>query len=528
MFAVVQFPLTDVRPLLDTATRRVERPGWPLVNLPDDSYRAPFVRGFGRARRRQQGGVEEWPAEDAYCDGSNAVRFSQGVLKGDPVATGRLRRFCAFRRLYWDGQLKDKGSIVGRFEVGFGLRLIEGKAPLSGDEVGRIVDSLLAETVSVVATPSAGQPAPKPTALGNAGPAIARACLQSTTHSDSLAALDEQRWWLQSSTPIVILEYVRDEEVETLPTKTRPVALSGAPFGGIRVFLGRRIREGRERPVWFFERETQTAGKDASRRLRINVTRLHASMASLRVLSDLRQQKRIVSATPGSDLEQVLNKYLPFLYQTKYQGFPWTDFLTAAVTLDEAMTPNDIATLRALNPELGRGLQDQIALASSTADRTRATDEPIEWDIFVAHANADKPIALQLADLLKDRARVFVDATGVAKGEEWDVVIPRAQRRSLMTVVLVGPTGDTAYYLRSEVQTAIGLSRLEDHVHRVLPVYLPGIERQFAPYGLNLKQGIDLKALDDLAAVADQLVAALEAAKARQTTGAEGTDVAAR
>jgi hypothetical protein len=101
---VFLIPLTDVRPFLDIDTRRLPAPAWPIVHLPDEPYKAPFVRGFGRAQRRLGGGVTEWPAEDAYCDVSHALRFERAVLKNESTKAAKgIRRYCAFRRLYWDG-----------------------------------------------------------------------------------------------------------------------------------------------------------------------------------------------------------------------------------------------------------------------------------------------------------------------------------------------------------------------------------------------------------------------------------------
>jgi hypothetical protein len=100
MLAVIHFPLTDVRPFLDQDTHRTAGPIWPIVDLPDEPRRAPFVRGFGRARKRLAGGVAEFPAEEAYCDVSGVLRFRQAVLKdGAEGLKSRLKHSCAFRRL---------------------------------------------------------------------------------------------------------------------------------------------------------------------------------------------------------------------------------------------------------------------------------------------------------------------------------------------------------------------------------------------------------------------------------------------
>ncbi len=520
MFAVIQFPLIDVRPFLDADTGRVTSPAWPIVFLPDEPYKAPFVRGFGRALKRQRGGVAEWPAEDAYCDVSNALRFRQAVLKGDATA-GRLRRYCAFRRLFWDGQFKNMGSVIGRVEIGFGVQFGDGASPFSAAQLGELLDGLLAQQVVVTAPSSVkrdGSPmkaASMP--LSHAGSALAKAYLRASTRGDARGLLEGHDWWLQASTPLTIVEFTREAEVEALPRNTVSVPLSAAAFGKLRVFLGHRTLEGRERPVWFLE-TARGFDRDALRRLRINITRLHAALSGLRALSDLQLKQRLAPTSEAAkrNLQDCLAAYLPFLYQQEYQGFPWTDFLRAAMTLSEALTPNELTTLRALHPAPGRGLRAQLDLASKAVAATQPRDaEPLLWDVFLAHASPDKPIARRLYDLLGAQVRVFLDEKSVPLGADYDVTIRDAQRRSYMTVVLVGDTADAAYYLRAEVQTAISLARIDDQRHRVVPLYLQGSAGREAAqlYGLNLKQGIDLTTLDDLPAAAERILNEVTQAK---------------
>src|SRR3712207_5191867 len=93
-----------------------------------------------------------------------------------------------------------------------------------------------------------------------------------------------------------------------------------------------------------------------------------------------------------------------------------------------------------------------------------------EWDFFVAYAAADERRAVELYDLLSPRARVFLDSRSLKPGDDWDTALPRAQRRSRVTVVLVSPRSDTAYYQREEIATAIAMARADEGQHRVVPV----------------------------------------------------------
>lgn len=522
MFAVVQFPLTDVRPLLDDDTGRIAAPVWPIVHLPDEPYKAPFVRGFGRARKRSGGGVDEWPAEGTYCDVSHALRLVQSTLRKEAPASGIAKRYCAFRRLFWDGQFQAGGSVVGRIEIGFGLRDVFASRPFDGAMLGELLDALLSQEVRVtpLRKPEGTASAATGSAikLSNAGPSLAKAYLRASTSTEKLAGLDGHDWWLQSGSPFLIVEYVRDQEVAVLPARTLPVALSGATFAGIRVFMGKRVLEGRERPVWFFECDPQGYNRDALRRLRINVTRLQSTIASLRLLSDLKLRKRVAPTSEAAkgNLHKCLGQFLPILYQTESMGIASTEFLRAAMTLEEALTPGEFVTLRLIYPDPGRGLRSQFDRASDAVGAHQPSPPlPVQWDIFIAHAGADTATAEQLYDLLKDRTRVFLDSKCLHLGDEWDLRLAEAQRGAYMTVVLVGDTADTAYYLRSEIAAAISMTRVDDQRYRVVPIYLQGAAGRTAaqPYGLNLKHGLELGGAIDLPRAADRIIETLNATK---------------
>lgn len=518
VFAVFQVPLTDVRPFLDEPTHRVATPAWPITHLPDDPYKRPFVRGFGSARQRRLGGVEEWPAEDAYCDLSHALRFEHKVLRQPPAGLGDGgRSYCAFRRLFWDGQLKEQGSVDGRVEIGFGLRLPPQSTGLDAKALGDVLDALLRQRVRVV-PPRASPTLP----LTGVGTVLARSYLRASTARDGQAALDAHGWWLQAGTPLLIVEYQRDLEVDALPARTVPVALDATALSGIRIFLGRRSVEGRERAVWFLECDPAGAPRDALRRLRINLTRLHGALSSLRILSDLQRSQRITAAGGAArdNLRHALSRCLPFLYQKDYQGYPWTDFLRAALSLSEALTPGALATLRALFPNPGRGLSAQLDLAGGAVDRLQPAAGPApapEWDVFIAHAGRDTAAAEALHEAIGARAKVFLDAKLLIPGDDWDLALARAQRSAFMTVALVGEGHESAYYFRAEIAQAISLARLDAERHRVVPVYLQGAAGRGVaqPYGLNLKHGIEWPAAGGAQAVADRIVQALQASRAR-------------
>ncbi len=95
-----------------------------------------------------------------------------------------------------------------------------------------------------------------------------------------------------------------------------------------------------------------------------------------------------------------------------------------------------------------------------------------EWDFFIAHAGPDTVTAESLYDLLKEKARVFLDNRCLTVGDNWDKKLAEAQRELLITIVLISPNTEDAYYESEEIAAAIALARANETAHRVVPVYL--------------------------------------------------------
>lgn len=131
-----------------------------------------------------------------------------------------------------------------------------------------------------------------------------------------------------------------------------------------------------------------------------------------------------------------------------------------------------------------------------------------KWDFFLAHAGRDAAVAEALYDLLAPRARVFLDSRNLLEGDNWDEELAAAQRHSLVTVVLVSPSSDQAYYQREEIAAAIDLARQNKDAHRVVPLYWQsqGDARANIPYGLRLKHGLFAADAAALPQVADRLI----------------------
>lgn len=134
------------------------------------------------------------------------------------------------------------------------------------------------------------------------------------------------------------------------------------------------------------------------------------------------------------------------------------------------------------------------------------------YDFFLAHASADKEAAEELFDFLSPPHRVFLDSRCLKLGDDWDVEISKAQRRSRITVVLASSRTEVAYYEREEIAAAINMARRD--THRVVPIYLDGWpdDESQVTYGLRLKHGLsatDESGLEHVASRLKELLAQL-------------------
>jgi TIR domain len=133
--------------------------------------------------------------------------------------------------------------------------------------------------------------------------------------------------------------------------------------------------------------------------------------------------------------------------------------------------------------------------------------EKYNWDIFLAHAGADVLAAEELYNLLEPHCKVFLDKHCLLLGDDWDLELALAQRKSLVTVVLVSPRTEQAYYLRDEIAAAINMARKGKDKHRVVPVFLgAGTDEIEDTYGLRLKHGLYLSRENGFEGVAQRLL----------------------
>ena len=133
------------------------------------------------------------------------------------------------------------------------------------------------------------------------------------------------------------------------------------------------------------------------------------------------------------------------------------------------------------------------------------------YDFFIAHAGADVKPAERLFDLLSKESRVFLDSRCLKLGDQWDIVLPQAQRQSRVTIVIVSPRTEAAFYQQEEVAAAIDLAKRDGH--RVVPVYVgePPREGSVPPYGLRRLHSAQISKQFKLEDLARELLAQLAA-----------------
>jgi hypothetical protein len=113
----------------------------------------------------------------------------------------------------------------------------------------------------------------------------------------------------------------------------------------------------------------------------------------------------------------------------------------------------------------------------------------VGYDFFIAHASADRAVAERLFDLLVGDSSVFLSSKSLRPGDFWDEALVAAQRRSLITVVLISDSTEHAFYQREEIAETIDLARADPDHRKVVPVYLT-TSSQDPPYGLRRVQAL--------------------------------------
>ena len=131
-----------------------------------------------------------------------------------------------------------------------------------------------------------------------------------------------------------------------------------------------------------------------------------------------------------------------------------------------------------------------------------------KWDIFLAHDGRDKKEAECLAGLLeKHSLRVFLDKVVLQGGDDWTLELPKHQRMSRATVVLLArpmTESELSTYFQAEIHIALELAR-RNSAHAVIPVLIRNIDPIEMPYGLSTREYVTAFGEQDLEQAAEQI-----------------------
>ena len=118
------------------------------------------------------------------------------------------------------------------------------------------------------------------------------------------------------------------------------------------------------------------------------------------------------------------------------------------------------------------------------------TANGFEYDVFLSHNSADKPVVERIAGLLESKGlKPFLDKWHLVPGDPWQEALEVALDSSNSVAVFLGPEGLSPWH-HEEMRVA-----LEDAVRtgkRVIPTLLPGARRDKLPNFLVRRTWVDL------------------------------------
>ena len=318
-FAVIQFPIADLRVLAAEDTGRLSKPSWPDPVAGDE-----FLRGAGEVQDRPRGPIRDWSGERAFCDASGLVRFPEPHTRRASRPTASLvgypdDPFTAimviprYRRVYSDG-------LSVRIDVAMTLRWWY---PAWIDASRTDLDCL-SVPVSLPWLKSGEVP------LASIGAQLARRFAEITTRHGSSVRYDLVR----AGTPMLLTERHTDNGVPPSSCSADGVRFDCRPV----VYLKRRI------PAWSLTFSPHCDGARA-RQIRGMLWRLHTERESLR--ATIRVWRQNGAVLDRDRLRDYLAEQLKILNRERRAGVPQTPLLKVAQQIESLAPPEVIDDLRA-------------------------------------------------------------------------------------------------------------------------------------------------------------------------------------
>lgn len=327
MFIVIQFPIADARPFIDSETYKLSVPTWPSARPHEE-----FVRYAGPIERRKRGGIKDWSGEELYSLANRAIRFPSLGIRRFGRNTTIVHPQCAFRRFF------SNGEAVTRAEIAF--RTPQDWIQMNENSFLSVIESFLA-LPAAVALPIYNN---STCDLQLAGLRLANLYLHASTMTAHQIDPSLQNWWIKDCIPLILVEY-KDYEIEFLPKIARSVEKLGEFDIDLSHFWVNR--KGRPIRVWLLE-FSGYSDFDVVRRLRLNLLRLHAEQECLKEILRLIAQHKIVFkvGTEASNcLQEYLNHATKIISKKKIYGLPQSEILKAALEYEDIVSEGERASL---------------------------------------------------------------------------------------------------------------------------------------------------------------------------------------
>ena len=272
-------------------TGRLRKPGWPLPT-PDKE----FVRNFGAVRIRPRGGLSGWVGENEICEAARSIRLAVGLTVKPTDSLTEIPLRVALRRFFFDG------LAVGKFELGLATK---SRKPLTLNkrDIRVLFERFLLLKVRIRQPNGTFVECP----LISAGRHLAYSYLTSTTQINF--PQQPERWWVRAGSPLLFLVCGNREQVH-LPYYAQQVDLPDIYDFELHHCVvphqGDTVR------MWFLDEYEDThfdrVGRNAARRLRIYLQRLHAEHECLRLILRNVMAKTLL-VVPRSDASAALQNY---------------------------------------------------------------------------------------------------------------------------------------------------------------------------------------------------------------------------
>lgn len=337
MFVCFQFPLTDIRQLLEESTFRLSKPFWPMPDLNQ------MVRYFGPVLRRPNGGIHSWSDEAVICQARRALRLpNQGKSKINVKGLGDVLFRITSRRFNADGK------IMGKYEFGVKFEdLLDRYEPRQQAYNLKVILSSFAQLLVKVPKISA-----EPIPLYKAGKSLGALYLRASTQMKELGNDTIRQRWVQAGEPIMVVEY-NDQELTEIPDGAKVIENSRFKQMGVTLsYYPTPIDQGSLIRTWLIgrsqDRLKDKETKEFLRGLRTNLFRINAEKEAIRqVLNYIRSNKNRVQSELklyqllGLRLEKISTKLL----KKERYDINQSDILEYALQSVEEVSPGGIEQL---------------------------------------------------------------------------------------------------------------------------------------------------------------------------------------